>query len=277
MEPDDMRGGGFPATRHSAIERIRDADPEARREAFGDLVEGYWKPVYKHLRLTWRLDAEDARDLTQGFFADAFQKAWLERYEPGKARFRTFVRVCADRFVMNMRQSSSRLKRGGGVQTLPLDFDGAEREVRLARSRRDARAGRVLPPGVRARALRQGGGGPPRRVRGARAADPVRALRALRPRSRRGRQLRAARGRVRADADAGHQLPRAGAAALPRARARRSARVCAAATRSSAARRAISSDWRSSERPASGLSDAAVHAPAGARRAGRSSSPAATR
>ena len=130
MEPGDVRSkGGFPATRHSAIERIRDADPETRREAFGDLVEGYWKPVYKHLRLTWRLDAEEARDLTQGFFADAFQKAWLERYEPGKARFRTFVRVCADRFVMNMRQSSSRLKRGGGVQTLPLDFDGAEREV----------------------------------------------------------------------------------------------------------------------------------------------------
>ena len=130
MEPDDVRTkGGFPATRHSAIERIRDANPEIRRAAFGDLVEGYWKPVYKYLRLTWRLDTEDARDLTQGFFADAFQKAWLERYEPGKARFRTFVRVCADRFVMNMRQSSSRLKRGGGVQTLPLDFDGAEREV----------------------------------------------------------------------------------------------------------------------------------------------------
>jgi len=35
-----------------------------------------------------------------------------------------------------MRQSSSRLKRGGGVQTLPLDFDGAEREV----ASRDPRA-----------------------------------------------------------------------------------------------------------------------------------------
>jgi len=136
MERGDMRGGGFPVTRHSAIERIRDGSPEARREAFGDLVDGYWKPVYKHLRLTWRLDAEDARDLTQGFFADAFQKSWLERYEPGKAKFRTFVRVCADRFVMNMRQSSSRLKRGGGIQTLPLDFDGAEREV----ASRDPRA-----------------------------------------------------------------------------------------------------------------------------------------
>jgi DNA-directed RNA polymerase specialized sigma24 family protein len=130
MAPDDVRAqGGFPATRHSAIERIRDADPETRRAAFGDLVAGYWKPVYKHLRLTWNLDAEDARDLTQGFFTDAFQKAWLERYEPDKARFRTFVRVCADRFVMNTRQAAARLKRGGGQQTLSLDFESAEREV----------------------------------------------------------------------------------------------------------------------------------------------------
>ena len=119
----------FPVTRYSAIERIRTADPDARRTAFGDLVEGYWKPVYKHLRLTWRLDPDDARDLTQGFFAEAFQKEWLERFEPGKAKFRTFVRVCADRFVMNTRQSAARLKRGGGMQTLSLDFDGAEREV----------------------------------------------------------------------------------------------------------------------------------------------------
>ena len=61
MDPDDMRGSSFPATRHSAIERIRAGNADARREAFGDLIEGYWKPVYKHLRLTWRLDAEDAR------------------------------------------------------------------------------------------------------------------------------------------------------------------------------------------------------------------------
>ena len=128
-QQDGRSPGGFPATRHSIIERIRDTDPDARRQAFGDLVEGYWKPVYKHLRVTWHLDFEEACDLTQAFFADAFQKSWLERYEPGKARFRTFVRVCADRFAMNARQSASRLKRGGGIETVPLDFDGAEREV----------------------------------------------------------------------------------------------------------------------------------------------------
>jgi RNA polymerase sigma factor (sigma-70 family) len=130
MEPGDVRfRGNFPATRHSVIERIRQSDADGRRQAFGDLVEGYWKPLYKHLRITWRMNPDEARDLTQGFFADAFQKGWLERYEPGKARFRTFVRVCADRYVMNARQAESRLKRGGGVETLSLDFEGVEREM----------------------------------------------------------------------------------------------------------------------------------------------------
>lgn len=128
MDPENVRAG-FPPTRHSVIERIRDADPDARREAFGDLIDGYWKPVYKHLRLTWNVDAEEARDVTQAFFADAFQKSWLERYEPEKARFRTFVRVCVDRFVMNLRQTAARLKRGGGAAIVSLDFEGAEREI----------------------------------------------------------------------------------------------------------------------------------------------------
>lgn len=129
---------GFPATRNSVIARIRDDDANRRREAYGELVGGYWKPVYKHLRVTWRLSPEDAQDLTQGFFSHAFEKAWLERFEPGKARFRTFVRVCADRFVMNERQSASRQKRGGGAPLLSLDFDTVEREMR--HTARDASA-----------------------------------------------------------------------------------------------------------------------------------------
>jgi DNA-directed RNA polymerase specialized sigma24 family protein len=119
----------FPPTRHSVIERLKDGGEPARRDAFGDLVAGYWKPVYKYLRLTWRLSDEDAQDLTQAFFSDAYQKAWLERYEPGKAMFRTFVRLCADRFVMNWKQSATRIKRGGGVEVITLDFASVEREV----------------------------------------------------------------------------------------------------------------------------------------------------
>jgi DNA-directed RNA polymerase specialized sigma24 family protein len=119
----------FPPTRNSVIERMRSADASSRREAFGDLVEGYWKPVYKYLRAHWRVSHDEAQDATQAFFSEALQKEWLARYEPEKARFRTFIRLCADRFLMNARQSASRIKRGGDVQLLPLDFSAAEAEM----------------------------------------------------------------------------------------------------------------------------------------------------
>jgi RNA polymerase sigma factor (sigma-70 family) len=119
----------FPATRHTVIQRLHSAEPDARRDAYGDLVAAYWQPVYKHLRLTWRLSPEDAQDATQSFFTNAFEKSWLEIYDPAKARFRTFVRVCADRHIMNWKQAASRGKRGGPAAPPSLDFEAAEREL----------------------------------------------------------------------------------------------------------------------------------------------------
>ena len=119
----------FPTTRHSVIERLRSHDESPRREAFGDLVDGYWKPVYKYLRIKWRLSAEEAEDAAQAFFAEAFEKSWFERFDPSKARFRTFVRVCVDRLVMNMQQAAGREKRGGAVRVVSVDFASAENEL----------------------------------------------------------------------------------------------------------------------------------------------------
>ena len=111
----------FPATRHSVIARMRNPDEGTRGQAFGDLVEGYWKPLHRYLCLRWRLSDDEAQDSTQSFFADAFQKGWLARYDPDKARFRTFLRVCADRFVLNRQQAAERVKRGGGSEIVSLD------------------------------------------------------------------------------------------------------------------------------------------------------------
>jgi hypothetical protein len=122
----------FPTTRHSVIERLRSQDGRQRTEAFGDLAAGYWKPVYKYLRVRWRLSAEEAEDATQALFAEALEKAWFDRYDPTKAKFRTFVRLCVDRLVMNMQQMAARAKRGGGAPVLSVDsvdFGGAEHEL----------------------------------------------------------------------------------------------------------------------------------------------------
>lgn len=119
----------FPTTRHSVIERLRGDQDQPRREALDDLAAGYWKPVYKYLRVKWRLPADDAEDAAQAFFAEAFEKGWFEKYQPEKARFRTFVRVCVDRLVMNRQQADRRVKRGGGARTVDVDFADAEREL----------------------------------------------------------------------------------------------------------------------------------------------------
>jgi DNA-directed RNA polymerase specialized sigma24 family protein len=123
----------FPATRHSLVAAIRGDQPGVRRAAFDTLVAAYWKPVFKYLRLKWRVSEDDAADLTQAFFLKAFEKDFFVGFDPGRARFRTYLRTCLDGFAANSRKADARLKRGGQVTTLSIDamdFREAEHELR---------------------------------------------------------------------------------------------------------------------------------------------------
>jgi RNA polymerase sigma factor (sigma-70 family) len=119
----------FPATRGSVLERVGSGDAALRRVAFDDLARAYWKPSYHYVRLHWRLPPEAAEDAVQSFFAAAFEKNYFDRYDPAQAKFRTFLRMCLDRFVQNLRKADRAAKRGGGATTLSLDFPDAEREL----------------------------------------------------------------------------------------------------------------------------------------------------
>jgi RNA polymerase sigma factor (sigma-70 family) len=119
----------FPLTRHSLVRSLTATDPIARPAAYDAVVRGYWRPVYAYVRLRWHRQPEDARDLTQEFFARVLEKDYLSRYDPSKARFRTFLRACVDAFVANAQQHASRLKRGGACQIESVDFVVAEREL----------------------------------------------------------------------------------------------------------------------------------------------------
>ena len=119
----------FPPTRLSVVARTRSADEETRRLAIGVLIEAYWKPVYKYLRLKWHLDPDEAADLTQDFFTNTLEKDVLGRYDAEKARFRTYLRLCVDGFASNARKAEGRLKRGVGATTVSLDFQTAEGEL----------------------------------------------------------------------------------------------------------------------------------------------------
>jgi RNA polymerase sigma factor (sigma-70 family) len=119
----------FPPTRLSVVARTRSPDEETRRLAFAAIIEAYWKPVYKYLRLKWQLDPDQAADLTQEFFAATLEKDVLGRFDPDRARFRTYLRLCVDGFASNARKAERRLKRGGGMTPVSLDFETAEGEI----------------------------------------------------------------------------------------------------------------------------------------------------
>jgi DNA-directed RNA polymerase specialized sigma24 family protein len=132
LDPDTDIGGPlhkFPVTNHSAIVDARSDDQVVRRRAFDTILASYWKPAYKYIRLKWHANNEDAKDLTQGFFANAFEKNHFAAYDARKGSFQTFLRTCLDGFVANKRKAGRRLKRGGDMDHYQLDFAAAENEL----------------------------------------------------------------------------------------------------------------------------------------------------
>jgi RNA polymerase sigma factor (sigma-70 family) len=119
----------FPTTNAAALLATASPDADARRHALETLIAAYWKPAYKYLRLKWGLSNEDAKDLTQSFLMCALEKDFFQRYDPAKASFRKYLRLCLDGFVVNERKSAGRIKRGGGASLLSLDFASVEGEI----------------------------------------------------------------------------------------------------------------------------------------------------
>jgi len=122
-----MPGSLFPTTRRSVIEALRSGDVEERARAYDTLAVIYWRPLYKYARIVHACGAEDAEDLTQSLMLQAFERGALETYDPGRASFRTFLRVVLDRLVINHHKHAARVKRGGGAPH--FDFSSAEVEL----------------------------------------------------------------------------------------------------------------------------------------------------
>jgi RNA polymerase sigma factor (sigma-70 family) len=121
-----VRGVPFPPTRHSVLGALHSPDAGVRARALATVAEGYWRPVCSYVQMRWGYSRQDAEDTTQSFFSRALSSRLLERYDPAKARFRTYLRVCLDGHVANERTAARRLKRGGGAVSVPLETDAPE-------------------------------------------------------------------------------------------------------------------------------------------------------
>lgn len=117
--------GRFPTTHWSRVVSAgAPAAPQAR-ESLAELCGAYWYPLYAYIRRRG-YDPEQAKDLTQDFFARALEKGLLAEADPVRGRFRSFLCTVCGHFLANRRDWEHAQKRGGGHVPLPIDAVGAE-------------------------------------------------------------------------------------------------------------------------------------------------------
>lgn len=123
-----MRDDGprrFATTHWTLVLSAGDLSRPDARDALAELCRIYWYPLYAFLRRQGH-DAEEAQDLTQGFFARLVEKDYLKGVDQGRGRFRTFLLAALKHFTSNERDRLRALKRGGGIRLVSFEFDTAE-------------------------------------------------------------------------------------------------------------------------------------------------------
>jgi RNA polymerase sigma factor (sigma-70 family) len=92
-------------------------------DAMNALISIYWHPCYHYVRFRFQHRHEAAEDLVQGFFTALLEQQLLSRYDAARGPFRSYLRACLDRFACKRHGYDTRVKRGGGQKTVPLESE----------------------------------------------------------------------------------------------------------------------------------------------------------
>jgi RNA polymerase sigma factor (sigma-70 family) len=128
LPADDI--GKFRTTRWSAVLLSAQSQAPGSQAALAELCRIYWYPIYALVR-RGGYSAEDAQDLTQGFFLHILNHKTLRHVSPLKGRFRSFLSASLHNFLLNAADHARSLKRGGNAEFVFLDAESAEFRYQL--------------------------------------------------------------------------------------------------------------------------------------------------
>ena len=114
----------FPTTRWTMVVAAGDPDRKEARSALVALCENYWYPLYAYLRRRGYA-ADQAQDLTQDFFIRVLEGRYLDRADPEKGRFRSFLLTSLKFFVAD-EEDRQRAQKRGGAAVVSLEFSSGE-------------------------------------------------------------------------------------------------------------------------------------------------------
>src|SRR5437762_9248 len=115
----------FATTHWSVVLTAQDESPAAQ-EALEKLCRTYWRPIYSFVRRQG-VGTEEAKDLTQGFFALLLERRDLDAVRKEKGRLRSYLLASLKYFLANEHNRATAIKRGAGQRLIPLE-DLRERE-----------------------------------------------------------------------------------------------------------------------------------------------------
>ena len=116
----------FTTTHWSVVLAAQGSSPAAE-EALEKLCRTYWRPIYGFVRRQG-VTPEEAKDLTQGFFALLLERRDLDAVRREKGRLRSYLLTSVKHFLANERDRATAVKRGAGQRLIPLeDFHERER------------------------------------------------------------------------------------------------------------------------------------------------------
>src|SRR5262249_13042849 len=115
----------FLTTRWSLVLAAGQKRGDRSAEALASLCETYWYPVYAFIRRQG-YGADEARDLTQEFFARVLEKNYFHDADPARGRFRAFLSAAIRHFLSNERGRARALKRGGKTAPVSLERGTAD-------------------------------------------------------------------------------------------------------------------------------------------------------
>lgn len=114
----------FPTTRWTLVVAAGDPQRKDARSALVSLCENYWYPLYAYLRRRGYAP-DQAQDLTQEFFMRVLEGRYLDRADPEKGRFRSFILTSLKFFAADEQDRQRARKRGGGA-VVSMEFSSGE-------------------------------------------------------------------------------------------------------------------------------------------------------
>jgi RNA polymerase sigma-70 factor (ECF subfamily) len=116
----------FTTTHWSLVLSAQDESPAAY-EALEKLCRIYWRPIYSFAQRQGP-GPEEAKDITQGFFAQLLERRSFSAVRKEKGRLRSFLLGALKYFLADEHRRASAIKRGKGQRLIPLEeLSGDER------------------------------------------------------------------------------------------------------------------------------------------------------